>query len=215
MMRLIIGNKNYSSWSLRAWLPLKHLGIPFEEERIALFEPGYKERIKRYSPAGKVPVLIDGTTTVWESLAIGEYLAEKFPERGLWPNDSGLRACARAASAEMHAGFAALRAAMPMNIRSSYPGKGRSAQVDADIERVTALWRQNLRNYGGPFLFGAFTLADAMYAPVATRFITYAVPLDAQVKAYVERVWNLPAMLDWRSAASRETEIIAEDEPYR
>jgi glutathione S-transferase len=214
-MRLIIGNKNYSSWSLRAWLPLKQCRIAFEEERIALFEPGYKQRILNYSPAGKAPVLIDGSTTVWESLAIGEYLAEKFPDVGLWPGAVDMRARARSVSAEMHAGFASLRAAMPMNIRSSYPGKGRSPEVDADIERVVAIWVECLQRSGGPFLFGAFTLADAMYAPVAARLITYAVPLDTQAQAYVDHLWNLPPMLEWRSAAVAETEYIAEDEPYR
>ena len=213
MIRLIIGNKNYSSWSLRAWLPLKQLGIPFEEERIALFAPGYKERILRYSPGGKVPILIDGSISIWESLAIGEYLAEKFPT--LWPRDPAQRAAARAVSAEMHAGFMSLRSAMPMNIRSSHPGKGRSADVDADIARVAAIWNGCLQRSGGPFLFGDFSFADAMYAPVATRFITYAVALEAPAKTYVDHLWNLPAMLEWRVAAERETEIIEEDEPYR
>jgi glutathione S-transferase len=214
-MRLIIGNKNYSSWSLRAWLPLRQCRIAFEEERIALFEPGYKQRILNYSPAGKVPVLIDGSTIVWESLAIGEYLAERFPDFGLWPDAADLRARARTVSAEMHAGFASLRAAMPMNIRASYPGKGRSPEVDADIARVAAIWAECLQRSGGPFLFSTFTLADAMYAPVAARLITYAVPLDTQAQDYVDHLWNLPSMLEWRSAAVAETEFIAEDEPYR
>ena len=213
MIRLIIGNKNYSSWSLRAWLPLRHLAIPFDEERIALFEPGYKERILAYSPGGKVPILIDGSITVWESLAIGEYLAEQFP--ALWPGDPGQRAFARTVSAEMHAGFTSLRSAMPMNIRSSHPGKGRSRAVDADIARVSAIWTGCLQRSGGPFLFGDFSFADAMYAPVATRFITYAVALEAPARTYVDHLWNLPAMLEWRAAAEREAEIIAEDEPYR
>jgi len=214
-MRLIIGNKNYSSWSLRAWLPLRHLGIQFEEERVALFTRGYKEHIQSHSPAGKVPVLIDGATTVWESLAIGEYLAEKFPALNLWPSDAGQRARARSLSAEMHAGFTSLRSAMPMNIRSAHPGKGRSAAVDADIARVHAIWEECLQRSGGPFLFGAFTFADAMYAPVASRFITYAVDLSVPARSYVDRLWNLPAMLEWRAAAERETEFIDEDEPYR
>ena len=213
-MRLIIGNKNYSSWSLRAWLPLRHLGIQFEEERVALFTRGYKEHIQSHSPAGKVPVLIDGATTVWESLAIGEYLAEKFPALNLWPSDAGQRARARSLSAEMHAGFTSLRSAMPMNIRSAHPGKGRSAAVDADIARVHAIWEECLQRSGGPFLFGAFTFADAMYAPVASRFITYAVDLSVPARSYVDRLWNLPAMLEWRAAAERETEFIDEDEPY-
>jgi len=215
MMRLIIGNKNYSSWSLRAWIALKQLGIPFEEERVALFEPGYKARILKYSAAGKVPALIDGTTVVWESLAIGEYLAEKFPALAVWPADPQLRAQARSVSAEMHAGFSALRSRMPMNIRSSHPGKGHSPEVDADIARITTIWGDALAFSGGPFLYGGFGYADAMYAPVVSRFLTYGVALDAACASYVERVWNLPAMLEWRTAALAETEVIAEDEPYR
>jgi len=214
-MRLIIGNKNYSSWSLRAWLALRQFGIPFEEERVALFGPGYKERILKYSPAGKVPALIDGATVVWESLAIGEYLAEKFPMLGVWPADPQLRAQARSVSAEMHAGFSALRTHMPMNIRSSHPGKGRTLQVEADIARIAAIWRDALTRSGGPFLYGGFGFADAMYAPVVSRFLTYGVGLDAPCTGYVERVWNLSAMLEWRTAALAETEVIVEDEPYR
>ena len=214
-MRLIIGNKNYSSWSLRAWLPMKHLQLPFEEERIALFEPGYKERILARSPAGKVPVLIDGSVTVWDSLAIGEYLADKFPDRGLWPHPPAERARARSISAEMHSGFPELRSYMPMNIRGSFPGKGRTPAVAADIARICGIWRECLRASDGPFLFGAFGLADAMYAPVAARFLTYAVDLEAGLAAYVDRIWNLPAMQEWRADAVAETEVIAEDEPYR
>ena len=214
-MQLIIGNKNYSSWSLRAWLPLRHFGIDFDEERIALFVPGYKERILRYSPAGKVPALIDGQVTVWESLAIGEYLAEKYPQHAMWPSDPLARARARSVSAEMHAGFAALRTAMPMNIRARHPGRGRTPGVEADIARVLALWNACVESSGGPFLFGRFSIADAMYAPVVTRFITYAVEPGAPLDAYIDRIWNLPAMQEWRAAAVAETEVIAEDEPYR
>lgn len=212
-MQLIIGNKNYSSWSLRAWLALKQLGLAFEEERIALFEPGYKQRILGRSAAGKVPVLIDGPVVVWESLAIGEYLADRYPGLGVWPADPALRALARAVSAEMHAGFTELRTHMPMNIRASHPGKGRTPAVLADIARIVAIWRDALGRSGGPFLFGRFGFADAMYAPVVSRFLTYGVELDAQAAAYVERVWNLSAMQEWRAAALAETEVIAEDEP--
>jgi len=215
MMRLVIGNKNYSSWSLRAWLPLRHFGLDFEEERVALFEPGYRERILKRSPAGKVPVLIDGDVTVWESLAIGEYLAETCPELEMWPTSAAERALARSISAEMHAGFADLRSHMPMNIRGSYPGKGRTPGVDADIARIRALWGQCLAGSGGPFLFGNFTIADAMYAPVATRFVTYGVALDPRSNEYVQQIWNLPAMREWRAAAQAETEFIADAEPYR
>jgi len=214
-MRLIVGNKNYSSWSLRAWLPLRHCGIRFDEERIALFEPGYKERILRYSPAGKVPVLIDGNATVWETLAIGEYLAEKYPQYAMWPKDLLLRAHARSISAEMHAGFAALRTHMPMNMRAHHPGKGRTPEVEADIARVCSLWNTCLERSGGPFLFGHFTVADAMYAPVVSRFVTYAVELAPPLEGYVDRISNLAAMQEWRAAALAESEVIAEDEPYR
>jgi glutathione S-transferase len=162
-----------------------------------------------------VPVLIDGDVTVWDSIAIGEYLAEKFPDRGLWPRAVPERARARSVCAEMHAGFAALRTRMPMNIRSRYPGKARSPEVDADIERVCAIWDDCLGRSGGPFLFGGFGLTDAMYAPVATRFLTYAVDLAAPLAGYVDRIWNLPAMREWRTAAAAEVEVLAEDEPYR
>ena len=214
-MRLIIGNKNYSSWSLRAWLPMRQFGIPFAETRIALFEPGYKERILEHSPGGKVPVLIDGDLVVWESIAIGEYLAEKFPDRMMWPRAANERALARSISAEMHAGFSDLRSRMPMNIRGRYPGKGRSPEVDKDIARVAAIWSGCLQSSDGPFLFGDFTLADAMYAPVATRFITYGVALETLLQEYVDRVWNLTAMQEWRAAAPAESEVLAQDEPYR
>jgi len=214
-MRLIVGNKNYSSWSLRAWLPLRHFEIRFDEERIALFQPGYKERILRYSPAGKVPVLIDGSATVWETLAIGEYLAEKYPQHAMWPQDLLLRTHARSISAEMHAGFAALRTHMPMNMRAHHPGKGRTPEVEADIARVCSLWHTCLERSGGPFLFGHFTFADAMYAPVVSRFVTYAVELAGPLDRYVDRISNLAAMQEWRAAALAESDVIAEDEPYR
>lgn len=215
MMRLLVGNKNYSSWSMRAWLPLRHFGLAFEEERIALFEPGYKERILAASPAGKVPVLIDGPVTVWDSLAIGEYLAEKYPALGLWPRDPAQRATARSVSAEMHAGFARLRMHMPMNIRGRYPGQGLTAEVAADIARIRASWTQCLARSGGPFLFGAFGLADVMYAPVVSRFMTYDVTLDDMLLAYADRLWQLPAVQEWRTAALVETEHIDDYEPYR
>jgi glutathione S-transferase len=214
-MRLIVGNMNYSSWSMRAWLPLRHFGLPFEEERVALFESGYKERILAVSPAGKVPVLVDGTVTVWDSLAIGEYLAEKYPTLGLWPGDPAQRAAARSVSAEMHAGFARLRTHMPMNIRGSYPGQGHTADVAADIARIRASWAQCLARSGGPFLFGEFGLADAMYAPVVSRFRTYGVRLDGALEAYADRLWQLPAVQAWCAAALAETEYIDDYEPYR
>jgi glutathione S-transferase len=214
-MLLLFGNRNYSSWSLRPWLGLRQAGIAFDEERVALFEPGYKERILRHSPAGKVPVLVDGDLVVWDSLAIGEYAAERFPAAGIWPADVRARALARAVSAEMHSGFAALRTAMPMNLRGHFPGKGRTPAVDADIARILAIWGGALERSGGPFLFGAFCYADAMYAPVATRFLTYGVDLPDHARRYVGALEGLPAMQEWRAAALAESEVIAAYELYR
>lgn len=208
MLRLLIGNKNYSSWSLRPWLALTEFGIAFQEDRIPLFVPGYKERILAASPAGKVPVLIDGTTAVWDSLAIGEYLADRFPDLAIWPRDLHTRAVARSISAEMHAGFANLRSQMPMNIRKRYPGVGRTAEVVAEIERVQAIWTRCLAVSGGPFLFGKFCYADAMYAPVVTRFSTYGVELDDRARAYADAVWALPGMQSWQAEAIAEPEVI-------
>jgi len=211
-MRLLIGNKNYSSWSLRAWLPLRYSGIPFEEERVALYEPGYRHRILSCSPAGKVPVLIDEGVAVWESLAIGEYLAERFPLAGIWPKGRLERTVARTLSAEMHAGFTALRSRMPMNIRARFPGRGRTPEVEQDVARVREIWESCLARSGGPFLFCRFSFVDAMFAPVVTRFVTYAVELDSPLAQYAERIWTLPAMQEWRAAAEAETETIAEYE---
>jgi len=211
---LVIGNRNYSSWSLRAWLALRHAGAAFEEVRIPLDTPTTREEILEHSPAGKVPVLHDGGLTVWESLAICEYLAERFPEAKLWPEGREARAIARAVSAEMHAGFARLRNAMPMNCRAPLAGKGRAPGVDADIARITAIWRDCRTRFGagGPFLFGAFTNADAMYAPVVSRFVTYAVALDETCQAYVAAVSALPAMKSWVAAARVEPERIEGEE---
>ena len=216
-MKLIIGNKNYSSWSLRAWLLMRVNGIAFYEERIPLGLPNSKASILKHSPAGRVPVLIDGDTTVWDTLAIAEYLTEKFPLLHIWPQDAKARALARSASAEMHSGFTALRNAMPMNCRGSYPGKGRNPESLADIARITALWKQCRERFGeeGEFLFGKFCAADAFYAPVASRFITYAVPLTSVTESYVKAVSALPAMREWAAAGQAESEVIIEDEPYR
>ncbi len=211
---LVIGNKNYSSWSLRAWLTLAQAGIAFDEVRIELGMPDTKARLLRYSPAGKVPVLIDGKVKVWESIAICEHAAERWPAKRLWPADRVARAHARAVSAEMHAGFAALRTAMPMNCRSRYPGKGRNAAVDADIARIEAIWGDCLKRYAGPFLFGAFSIADAMYAPVVSRFLTYDVRLAGALQQYSQAVLELPAMKEWYAAGAAEPEFLAADEPY-
>jgi glutathione S-transferase len=216
-MKLIIGNKNYSSWSLRAWLVMRVNGIAFEEERIPLDLPDSKASILKHSPAGKVPVLIDGDMSIWDTMAIAEYLAEKFPLLRIWPQEPKARAYARSVSAEMHSGFAALRSAMPMNCRGSYPGKGRSPACVADITRITALWEQCRERCGqeNAFLFGEFSAADAFYAPVTSRFITYGVPLTAISERYVRAVSALPAMREWVAAAEAENESIAADEPYR
>jgi len=199
-MQLIIGNKNYSSWSLRPWIAMKVHGIPFDEERIPLYAAGSKERILRHSPAGKVPILKDGATTVWDSLAILEYLAERKPR--LWPRDAAERAKARSIATEMHAGFPKLREHMSMNVRKRYPGKGRTPEVLADIARITAIWA----DAKGPFLFGEFTAADAMYAPVVLRFRTYAV--EGPNRGYMDAMLTLPAMREWIEASEREPESI-------
>lgn len=213
---LIIGNKNYSSWSMRPWLILKHAGIPFEETVIALDTPNTRQEILRYSPSGRVPVLKDGELTVWESLSIGEYLAEKHPEAGLWPDDPIARARARSVAAEMHAGFSALRQNMPMNVRSSFPGHGRGPGVQEDINRITAIWRNHRRRVtdpaDGPFLFGRFSVADAMFAPVVSRFRTYGVELIDEAAAYAEAIWEIPAMKAWVEDANKEPMVIDKHE---
>jgi glutathione S-transferase len=211
---IYIGNRVYSSWSLRGWLPLKHLGVPFEEVMIPLYIEGSKDTILRQSPSGKVPALHHRGRTVWESLAIGEYLAEQFPAAKLWPEDAGARALARAVSSEMHAGFAALRVELSMNLRRVIPGRRFSPDALAQIERIQAIWRDCRTRYGtgGPYLFGPFTIADAMYAPVVTRFRTYEITLDPVCSAYADAVWELPAMRAWRAAAAQETIVIPQFE---
>jgi len=201
-MRLLIGNKNYSSWSLRPWIAMKALGIPFEEEVIFLDKPDTQEKIRRHNPAGRVPCLIDGGLVVWDSLAILEFLAERHP--ALWPADRSQRARARSVAAEMHSGFPALRNAMSMNVRKRFPGKGRSPEVDAEIQRISRIFDSSLK----PFLFGGFCAADAMYAPVVLRFRTYEPPLSAATRAYMDAMLALPAMREWIAAAEREGEAI-------
>lgn len=219
---LVVGNKNYSSWSLRPWLALKRTGRPFEEIVIPLDQAKTSRAILAHSGAGLVPVLHHGERTIWESLAICEYLAEVFPAAGLWPAARQDRATARALAAEMHAGFAALRQHMPMNIRrtgnhrtdnhrtdnhKAFAGQTMTAEVGADIERIQSIWESCRKNSGpgGDFLFGAFTIADAMFAPVVSRFRTYAVDLSAPCRAYADAVWNLPSMQEWVAAALVET----------
>ena len=212
---LIIGNKNYSSWSLRPWLALRHAGIPFDERLLLLFNENWKEAIAAVSPSGRVPVLQHCGRTVWETLAIIEYANELFPDAGLWPEDREARATARAVANEMHAGFTALRNHMPMNLRRlDLKGRGRGPGVDDDIARICESWRDCRSRYGagGDFLFGAFCAADAMYAPVVTRFDTYGVDLDETCAAYSRAVLTLPAFVEWRDAALQEPWVVPEDE---
>ena len=211
---LVVGNKNYSSWSLRPWLAMKQLGLEFEERRVSLYVPGAKEQLLGYSPAGKVPILIDGERRIWDSLAILEYLAESHPS--LWPAAPAARALARSISAEMHSGFAALRQHMSMNIRKRHPGKGRTPESLADIARIIAMWSDCRTRFGagGPFLFEAFGAADAMYAPVVLRFRTYAVELPPPCRAYADAVLELPALREWMDAAEREAESLPQFEIY-
>lgn len=213
-LTLVIGNKNYSSWSLRAWLVLKQAGIEFSEVRIPLDTPTTQQEVLRYSPAGKVPILVHGTLTIWESLAICEYISELFPNAHLWPEDITTRAIARSISAEMHSGFQKLRQHMPMNCRARLPGKGIQLGVQQDIDRITTIWRECRQNYqaDGDMLFGNFTIADAMFAPVAARFITYNVKLDETSAVYVDALRSLSAMQEWADAASAEPEYLLSEE---
>ena len=205
MMKLVIGNRNYSSWSLRPWLAAREAGLAFEEIPIALRTANTRSEILKYSPSGKIPCLIDGETVVWESLAICEYLAEKAPS--LLPSDSKARAEARSVSAEMHAGFSALRQEMSMDIRASTPSVIRSAELENDIARIVSIWEGCRQRHAdkGPFLFGHFTLADAMYAPVVWRFLTYHVELPEASRKWMGTMTALPAMQEWRSAALAES----------
>ncbi|RCJ39229.1 glutathione S-transferase [Nostoc minutum NIES-26] len=211
-LTLVIGNKNYSSWSLRPWLAMKQFGLQFQEIHIPLYTPDYSPKIRQYSPSGKVPVLLHETQTVWDSLAICEYLAETFPTLHWWPEDKPARAFARSISAEMHSGFQNLRQNMPMNCRTKYPGKDLASGVQQDIDRITAIWQESRQNFGlgGNLLFGNFTIADAFFAPVVIRFRAYDVQLDAVSRDYVETVLALPAMQEWIKAAQNETEILSQ-----
>ena len=207
-MLLVVGNKNYSSWSLRPWIAMKVLKIAFEEKRIPLYVPGAKDEILKHSPAGKVPCLVDGGTRIWDSLAILEYLAERHPQ--LWPADRAERARARSVSAEMHSGFPNLRQHMSMNVRKRFPGKGHTPEVDAEIARIQAIWSAAKK----PFLFGGFGAADAMYAPVVLRFRTYDVELAPACRAYSDAVLALEPMREWIAAAERETESLPQFDLY-
>jgi glutathione S-transferase len=215
-MKLVVGNRNYSSWSLRSWLLLKHAGIAFDEVALRFAAPDFKHQVLRYSPAGRVPVLIDGALTVWDSLAIAEYVAENFADKQLWPSDRGQRAEARAVCAEMHAGFQALRGQMPMNVSAQLVGRGWNVEVQKDITRITTIWGARARfASSGPFLFGRFSVADAYFAPVVWRFNTYQPALPAQAIDYLRMMLALAAMRTWADEAARENEFIDDDEPYR
>jgi glutathione S-transferase len=213
-LHLVVGNKNYSSWSLRPWLAISVAGLPFRETVIQLDVPDTAAKIRAHSRAGKVPVLHHGDVTVWESLAIIEYLAETFPDRGLWPKSREARAVARSAAAEMHAGFAALRNACPMNLRRPRRKIAMDDAVKRDIASIQDLWRDCRSRFGngGPFLFGAFCGADAMFAPVATRFETYDIAVDPDTRAYMDAILSLPAFQAWREAGLKEPWTIAADE---
>lgn len=212
---LYIGNRAYSSWSLRGWLACKIAGITFAEKAHDMAAADWPDFVRAASPTSKVPVLRHGKVLVWELIAIGDYLADLFPKAGMWPNDLAARAQARAISAEMHAGFANLRSSMWMNTRRRFPGRGRNPGSLADIARIVALWDETRRRFGagGPYLFGSrFTLADAMYAPVASRFVTWEPELSAVAKAYVTAVWEHPFVVEWRKAADAEPWTIAKYE---
>lgn len=213
-MKLVIGNKNYSSWSLRAWLLLKEAGIEFEEERILLDIDSTAGEIAKYSPAGRVPVLLMDDAVIWDSLAIAETVAERWPEKQLWPADAGARGHARAVSAEMHAGFSALREAMPMNCRAMGRKVTLTDEVAADIDRVFAIWTDCHRRYGddGDWLFGRFSIADAMYAPVVLRFRTYGINLSESASVYPQRLLESAAIQDWLLESESETEVIQQEE---
>lgn len=213
-LQLVIGNKNYSSWSLRPWLLMKQMGIAFEEILIPLYRPETKDRILLYSPSGKVPALKEGERVVWDSLAIAEYLAEMFPRMNLWPEDPEARALARSVSAEMHSGFIALRGELPMNVRRKPAAVAMSEAARDDVKRIQEIWSSCRGRYGGggPFLFGRFSIADAMYAPVTFRFTRYGVETDPVCAAYMASMEGLPAMREWMEASAAEPWIIAASE---
>ncbi len=223
-MQLYIGNKNYSSWSMRPWVLLKQAGIMFDEVRLRFdaFSPDskFKTELARISPAGRVPVLVDGDLTVWDTLAIAEYLAERFPEKKLWPQDVKSRARARSVCAEMHSGFGSLRSHFPMNIEAALPEVGtrvlaEQAGVRDDLARLVGMWSALLDTSAGPMLFGAFGIADAFFAPVVMRLNTYRVPMPAPIAAYMQRVTALPGVQAWIGDALAERDFLDFEEPYR
>lgn len=214
-LKLVIANKNYSSWSMRPWVLMTAFNIPFQEINVLLERDDTARQIAHYSAAGRVPILLAGDVEIWDSLAICEYLAEQFPDKRMWPEDVAARAIARSMCAEMHAGFRGLRSAMWMNVRARFPGKGRTAEAQADIGRIGEIW-ENCLALSGPndFLFGDFSIADAYFAPVATRFRTYDVSLGPLLDAYVERLLAYPPVAQWINAAELETTPIAKYDVY-
>jgi glutathione S-transferase len=223
-MQLLIGNKNYSSWSMRPWVLLRHFGIPFEEVMVRFdsmaADSRFKQRVAQVSPAGRVPVLIDGDLVVWDTLAIAEYIVERTPAHPLWPRDAKQRARARSLCAEMHSGFSALRSHCPQNLEASLPEVGvrivaEQPAVRADLQRIDQMWSQALAGSGGPFLFGDFGIVDAFYAPVAGRIRTYGLPMSAHALAYIDRVFASPGVAAWVRDALAEREFLDFEEPYR
>ena len=224
MLKLYIGNKNYSSWSMRPWVLLKQAAIPFEESmvRFDAFENGssFKQLINSVTPVGKVPALVDDGFVVWDTLAIAEYLAEKFPDKTLWPADLQARARARSICAEMHSGFSALRSACPMNIEANLANMGQliwrdKPAVRADVRRIVAMWTELLTQHQGPMLFGKFSIADAFYAPVCMRLKSYALPVSAEISGYIQRICALPSVTAWVNEALEENDFRDFEEPYR
>jgi len=217
MYTLIIANKNYSSWSLRPWIALRATGVAFTEKKLGFFTEAFTRQVGAVSPAGLVPVLLDGDFAVWDSLAICEYVAEQRPEARLWPEDAKARARARSLAAQMHSGFSAMRQAMPMNIEAHLPGIDLPEGAKQDISRLQAIWHDTRAEFGqgGPFLFGAFSIADAFFAPVVSRFTTYGIAAAGPVRDYMDAVLALPAMQEWMRDARAEATFVPEDEPYR
>ena len=206
MLKIVVGNKKYSSWSLRPWLVLKHAGVPFEEIVVPLDMPDTAQNIRKYSPSGRVPALLDGNVTVWDSLAIAEYLNEKFPDKALWPKDPAQRARARSVAAEMHSGFANLRTDCSMKIVQQFPPKALRPETQADVDRIVSLWEDCLKQSGGPYLFGKQPcIAAAFYAPVVSRFRTYSIPVSGAARTYCDTIWAWPALQAWVADAQRET----------
>ncbi|ABD68830.1 glutathione S-transferase-like [Rhodoferax ferrireducens T118] len=224
MLKLVIGNKNYSSWSMRPWVLLKQAEIPFEEIKVRFdaFTPdsSFKKTVNALTPTGKVPVLIDGDLVVWDTLAIAEYVAEQFADKHLWPRDKATRARARSLCAEMHAGFTGLRSHCPMNIEARLPEVGAliwrdQPTVRSDVARLVAMWDELLKAHGGPMLFGDFSVADAYFAPICTRLTSYALPLPPAIADYVARVQALPGVKAWIDGALAEQDFLDFEEPYR